>query len=136
MSKRRDQRGESPVQFLATARELQIMIIKTTVKWPRRYSFSLINNIVQLAAQVHIEAKFANSIYAQTDTEWQIRRNHINAAIGALENLAPQIDIAKQMFPTETKKEEAIMELIDKELALLKALKTSDRAKQNKLNKK
>ena len=124
------------MQFLATARELQITVIKTAVKWPTRYTFFITNNIVQLATQVHIEAKFANSIYAQVDEEWQIRRNHINNAIGALENLASQIDIAKEMFPIETKKEEAIMALIDKELKLLKALKTSDRAKQNKLNKK
>lgn len=45
MSVLKSQRGESAVQFLDTARELEIYTIKTCAKFPKRYMFLITKDI-------------------------------------------------------------------------------------------
>ena len=66
MSVLKSQRGESTVQFLDTARELEIYTIKTCAKFPKRYMFLITKDIVALASAVYNNAKAANSIYVTT----------------------------------------------------------------------
>lgn len=53
MSVLKSQRGESAVQFLDTARELEIYTIKQCAKFPKRYMFLITKDIVALASAVY-----------------------------------------------------------------------------------
>lgn len=48
MSVLKSQRGESTVQFLDTARELEIYTIKTCAKFPKRYMFLITKTLSRL----------------------------------------------------------------------------------------
>lgn len=123
----KSKRNISTVQFLQTARELQVYLIKQSVKMPKRYTFIINNKIADLATKIFIEAKSANSIYPINKEEVQIRRNHINAAIASLYSLISMIDLAKEIFNLEERVMIKSMALISEELKLLKALKNKDR---------
>lgn len=59
----KSKRGESAVQFLDTARELEIYTIKTCARFPKRYMFLVTKGIVDLSRQIYNDVKAANSIY-------------------------------------------------------------------------
>lgn len=86
------------MQFLETAYNLQVHIIKMCVKFPKRYTFFVTNNIVDLATKCHMNVKSANTIYPQNEHELQLRKDYINAAICDLQNLISQLDIAKGLL--------------------------------------
>ena len=80
MSVLKSQRGESTVQFLGTARELEIYTIKTCAKFPKRYMFLITKDIVALASAVYNNAKAANSIYVTTADDARLRREYVTKA--------------------------------------------------------
>lgn len=52
MSVLKSKRGESAVQFLDTARELEIYTIKQCARFPKRFMFLITKEIVDLATRV------------------------------------------------------------------------------------
>ena len=122
-------RSESSMQFIQTARELQIYMIKCSVKSPKRYTFIINNEIAKLGNEIFMNAKYANSIYPTNQDELQIRINYIDRAVGSLYNLISMLDTAKEVFGIEDKIMVKAMGLITEELKLLKALKKSDKEK-------
>lgn len=133
MSVNRSQRSTSDMEYLSIARKLEIFTIQKCVGFPKRYTFYLTEGISDLAKQVYIEVKAANSIFPQNQHEAQLRRDHLISAYCALQNLISQIEIAQEMFGIQPDALCHWMELIDSELRLVKAVMKSDRERYKSL---
>ena len=51
------------MQFIETARELEIYTIKQCARFPKRFMFLIMKDIVALAKAVYNNVKAANSVY-------------------------------------------------------------------------
>lgn len=77
MSVVKSKRGESDMEFVHTARELQIYTIKKCVGFPKRYTFYVSQPIANSATRIHQYTKMANSIYPTNPHEVQMRRDYL-----------------------------------------------------------
>lgn len=134
MSVLQSKRGESVMQFLETARELEIYTIKQCAKFPKRFMFLITNDIVSLAKEVYNNVKSTNSIYPTNAAEVQMRANHIIKANCALQCLLSQLDIAREFIrhtdadkPLKSTIWQTWANLIATEARLLSALRKSDK---------
>ena len=114
-------RGESPLQFLETARNLELHIATSFSKFGKKYNFTL---------EVLDNAKAANSYFPRKDNEHekQVRIDYVNKAIVAVEKLLSQLEIAmeisyKYRFEIKSTVWEEAGRLCKDELKLLKGLK-------------
>ncbi len=121
MSVIKSKRNKSTIQFLDTAFDLQVLIIKTCINFPKKYTFYLTQEIVKLAISCHKNAKYAHCISAKNKHEEQRKKDYFQNAIGDLYNLATQLDIAFNLFEIQENKIINIMEIIDREINLLKS---------------
>lgn len=133
MSVLKSKRGESAMQFLETARELEIYTIKQCAKFPKRFMFLITKDIVALAKAVYNNVKAANSIYPSNGHEVQTRRDYIITANCHLQCLISQLDIAREFItttdgnkPIQSKVWQTWLDLITEEARLLASLKNSD----------
>ena len=74
MSVLKSKRGESAMQFIETARELEIYTIKQCAKFPKRFMFLITKDLVELTKTIYNNAKSANSIYPTNTNELEMRR--------------------------------------------------------------
>ena len=81
------------MQFVETARRLELHAFSVCTKSPKRYSTLLTNRIFELAATVHEEVRAANNIYPKNKHEAQMRRDHLTNANIALQNLSPKLTL-------------------------------------------
>lgn len=132
MSVIKSKRSVSGVQFLDTARELQMFTMRTCVKFPKRYTFFITNSIVQCAVNIHGFVKKGNSIFPSNAHDVQLRHEQFVMANAELQNLISQIGIAYDTFPIVDKTIKQWMELIEKEISLIKNVikKDKERFKQ------
>ena len=86
-------RGESAMQFVETARRLEIHALSVCIKSPKRYTPFLTTKIMELASTVHDEVRAANNIYPTNKHELQMRRDHLINANIALQNLSPKLTL-------------------------------------------
>ena len=86
-------RGESTMQFVETARRLEIHALSVCIKSPKRYTPFLTTKIMELASTVHDEVRAANNIYPTNKHELQMRRDHLINANIALQNLSPKLTL-------------------------------------------
>lgn len=140
MSVPKSQRSESVIQFLETARQLEIYTIKECARFPKRYMFLITKDIVGLATKVYNDAKAANSIYPTNAAEVQLRKNYIIQANCALQCLLSQLDIAREFIrttdankPIKSTVWEGWVNLITSEAKLLSSLKESDKKRYKDL---
>lgn len=70
-------RGESAMQFIETARRLELHAFSVCTKAPKRYAPLLTNRIFELASTVHEEVRAANNIFPHNQHEAQMRRDHL-----------------------------------------------------------
>lgn len=129
MSVIKNKRGLSGVQFLDTARELQIFTTRKCVKFPKRYTFFITSSIVQCAINIHSYVKKGNSIFPSNADDAKLRREQFTLAIAELQNLISQINVAYEMFPVADKTMMQWMELIQKEISLVKNVIKKDKEK-------
>ena len=140
MSVLKSKRGESTMQFLDTARELEVYTMRQCVRFPKRFMFIITAELVELSRRVYNGVKAANSVYPTNAQEAQIRINHLIDAYCALQCLSSQLDIASE-FVMHTEKNKAIKEsvwqgwisLIANEAKLISALVKSDRERYKAL---
>lgn len=97
MSVLRSHRSESGVQFLDTARDLEIYTLRQCMKFPKRLTFFLSQHIVSLSQAVLNNCKAANSIYPRNAHEAQMRRDCLIKANNALQAMISQLDIAQEV---------------------------------------
>ena len=140
MSVPKSQRSESVIQFLETARQLEIYTIKECARFPKRYMFLITKDIVGLATKVYNDAKAANSIYPTNAAEVQLRKNYIIQANCALQCLLSQLDIAREFIrttdankPIKSTVWEGWVNLITSEAKLLSSLKKREKKRYKDL---
>lgn len=133
MSVIKSKRNESGMEFIHNARTLQIYTIKKCVAFPKRYSFYMGQPIVQMATEIHNDVKRANSIYPLNTHEAQLRRDYLLRAIAELNSMVSQVEVAAEMFHIEPDGLKYWMELIDKELRLIKGVLKEDRERYKKI---
>lgn len=115
MSVIKSQRSNSPVEFIHTARELEIYTIKKAVGFPKRYTFYVSQPLANTATEIHKLVKMANSVYPQNQHEVQIRRDYFLRALAELQALVSQIEVAAELFPIEPNQIRVWMEMVNRE---------------------
>lgn len=133
MSVIKSQRSESELEFLHTARQLQIYTIKKCVGMPKRYTFYVSQPIANCATRIHECVKCANSIYPLNQHEVQIRRDYLLEANAELNNLISQLEVASELFGIDPDTMKFWMEIVDKEIRLVKAVLKKDRERYKNL---
>lgn len=132
----KSRRGESPVQFLETARELEAYTLAQCARFPKAFMFLITQELAQLARGVLNDIKSANSIFPANAAEVQMRLDFWTAANCKLQCLVSQLDIARQLI-THTAKNKPIhetvwrtwAELIAREAKLIAAVKKQDKTR-------
>ena len=129
MSVHKHDRYESQLQFIETARQLEIFTLRNCVKFPKRYTFFITTEIVRLSQSVYNNVKAANSVFPSGELEVQMRRDYLTRANCDLQCLISQLDVAKEMFGEEVKSNTwcAWMDLIEAEAKLISAVKQKDK---------
>lgn len=133
MSVIRSARSVSEVQFLHTARELQIYTIQKCVGFPKRYTFYVSQPLAAVATRIYEDVKRGNSIYPANQHEAQLRRDYFLQALAELQNLISQVEVAYELFRFDANIMEHWMELVDTEMKLVKALLKSDKSRYKDL---
>lgn len=133
MSVVRSRRGESEVEFLHTARELEMYSIRKCVNFPKRFTFYLSQPIANIATRIYENVKKANSIYPTNQHEAQVRRDYLLTANAELFNLVSQVEVAHEMFGLEPNVMAYWSEIIEKEVRLVKALMKKDKERYKNL---
>ena len=77
MSVYKSKRGESSVQFIETARQLEAHTFACCMKAPKRYERFLTGRIMELSSEVHDRVRAANNIWPTTRHEAQLRRDEL-----------------------------------------------------------
>lgn len=130
MSVIQSKRDEAETEFLIKARELQAFTIQKCVSAiPKRYTFFLAQNIAQLAANVFICVKSANSIYPTNPHEVQMRRDYFIKANTNLQSLVSQVELANEIIGFEGKVMEQWSALMYAEARLISGIMKKDRAR-------
>ena len=127
MSVIRSKRAESEMEFIYTARQLQIYTIQKCVGFPKRYTFYVSQPIANAATRVHEYVKKANSIYPTKSHEVQIRRDYLLRANAELNSLVSQIEVAHELFGLELRVVKYWMDLVEKEIRLVKGALKKDK---------
>lgn len=72
MSVYKSKRGESSVQFIETARQLEAHTFACCMKAPKRYERFLTGRIMELSSEVHDRVRAANNIWPTNRHEAQL----------------------------------------------------------------
>lgn len=126
-------RTESEMEFVYTARQLQIHTIQKCVGFPKRYTFYVSQPIAACATRIHEYVKCANSIYPTNQHEVQMRRDYLLKANAELNNLVSQVEIARELFEIDGDKMRFWMDIVDKEIRLVKGTLKKDRERYKDL---
>jgi len=77
-----------------------------------------------------------NSIYITMESEYQQRRNHWNAAIGCVYNLAAWLDYIRLTLPVDANKYGRYLERCQREIDMLRGVRKSDNAVMGSIRKR
>ena len=129
----KSKRAESDMEFIHTARELQIYTIQKCDNFPKRYTFYISQPISEAATRIHQYAKMANSIYPLNAHEAQIRRDYLIRANAELNSLVSQIEVAHELFGLEQNVMKYWMDIVEREIRLIKGTMKKDRERYKDL---
>lgn len=121
------------MEFIHTARQLQIHTIQKCVSFPKRYTFYVGQPMAECATRIHEYVKCANSIYPVNQHEVQIRRDYLLRANAELNSLVSQIEVAGELFGLEPDKMRFWIEIVEKEIRLVKGTMKKDRERYKDL---
>ena len=93
MSVYKSQRGLSAIQYVENARQLQIFTIKNCVKFPKRYTYIVVQKIAELAEDIDTHVRIAESIVPTNLREAQNKRDELNYAFGLLNSLDDKLQL-------------------------------------------
>ena len=133
MSVIKSKRGESEMEFIHTARQLQIHTIQKCVGFPKRYTFYVSQPLAEMATRIHEYVKCANSIYPVNQHEVQMRRDYLLRANAELNSMISQIEVANELFGIEGDKMKFWLEIVEKEIRLVKGTLKKDRERYKDL---
>lgn len=129
----KSKRGESDLQFLDTAYQLYIFSVQQCVKFPKRYTFYVSQEISHTASEIQRKVKCGNSIFPSNAHEYQKRRDYFIEAYADAQSLISQINAATELFQISGNVLSRWMELIYSELSLLKGVMKRDKARYRRL---
>ncbi len=133
MSVIKSKRGESEMEFIHTARQLQIHTIQKCVGFPKRYTFYVSQPLAEMATRVHEYVKCANSVYPVNQHEVQMRRDYLLRANAELNSMVSQIEVANELFGIEGDKMKFWLDIVEKEIRLVKGTLKKDRERYKDL---
>ena len=134
MSVIKSKRTTSSMEFIATAKKLEIFSIRKCTNFPKRYTFYIAQPIANAALRVYEFVQKANSIYPTNQHEAQLRKDCFIKAYAELNSMVSQIEIAYEMFDIDLKSVQEWIELIDTETRLIKAVIKADRDRYKNLS--
>lgn len=129
----KSKRAESEMEFIHTARQLQIYTIQKCVSFPKRYTFYVSQPLAACATRIHEYVKCANSIYPLNRHEVQMRRDYLLRANAELNSMISQIEVANELFGIEGEKIKFWMDIVDREIRLVKGTIKKDRERYKDL---
>ena len=129
----KSKRSTSDMEFLATARKLEIYTIQKCVNFPKRYTFYVSQPLATAATRIYEDVKRGNSIYPLNQHEVQIRRDYFLHANAELQSMISQLEVAQELFGIEMDTLKYWMDIVDTEIRLVKAVLKSDRARYKDL---
>lgn len=129
----KSKRDESEMEFIYTARQLQIHTIKKCANFPKRYTFYVSQPIAACATRIHECVKCANSIYPLNQHETQMRRDYLLRANADLYSLISQIEVANELFGLEGDSVKYWMDIVEREIRLVKGTMKKDRERYKNL---
>ena len=133
MSVIKSKRKESEMEFIHTARELRVYTTRKCAGFPKRYTFTVANPIADSARRIHQCCKMANSIYPLNAHEVQIRRDYLLRANAELQSLVSEIEFAAELFGIEPDTMKFWMEIVEREIRLVKGVLKRDRDRYKSL---
>ena len=89
--------------------------------------------MAECATRIHEYVKCANSIYPLNQHEVQMRRDYLLRANAELHSLVSQIEVASELFGLEPDKMKFWMEIVEKEIRLVKGTMKKDRERYKDL---
>lgn len=133
MSVLKSKRGQSSMEFVETARVLEVKVLHLCIRSPKRLTFFLTTEVMHLASEVHNEVRTANNTYPRNKHEAQLRRDHLTAGNNALMNLVPKLALLYDALLLDEKCRQwcdnaisEIADLIKKEKDLIRATKKAE----------
>lgn len=130
----KSKQGESELEFLNTARNLEVFTLKQLVSLiPKRYTFYIGVPISDLAHSIYAYLKRANSIFPTTVAESEQRLSYLHRAQGDLHALISEIEIAHTLLSFDVTVFEKWMSFITEEDRLIKGCIKHEREKRKKL---
>ena len=128
MSVVRSKRSDSSLEFLNTARKLQIYTVQKCVSViPKRYTFYLGTGLAESAASIYKDLKRGNSVYPVNQHEVQVRRDYFMRAYAELQSLVSQLEVAYEIINFDENVLHEFGSLISTEMKLVKAIIKTDR---------
>ena len=86
-----------------------------------------------MATKIHDYVKCANSVYPLNQHEAQIRRDYLLRANAQLNSLVSQLEVAAELFGIEPDTMQYWMQIVEKEIRLVKAVMKKDRERYKDL---
>lgn len=124
------------MQFIDTAYKLYIFSVQQCVKFPKRYTFYVSQEISHTASEIHRKVKCANSVFPSNVHEVQKRRDYFIEAYADAQSLISQINAATELFQISGSVLTQWMELVYSELTLIKGIMKKDKTRYKHLLKK
>ena len=126
-------RTESEMEFVHTARELQIYTVRKCVGFPKRYTFYISQPLANAATRIHECVKMANSVYPTNAHEAQLRRDYLLQANAELNSFVSQIEVAHEIFGIDPEVMKFWMDLVNSEIRLVRGAMRRDRDRYKNL---
>ena len=134
MGEARSEREVSKMEFLYTARKLQIFTIQKCVNTiPKRYTFFIATHLTDSATAIYANVKRANSVYPLSRYEAQIRRNYFMKACVELQNMVSQVELAHEIIRFDEKILHQWSGLINWEIKLVSQIMKKDQERYKNL---
>lgn len=133
MSVPKSQRGDSEVEFIYAARQLELYTIRKCINMPKRYTFYLSQPLANDAKRIHDDVKMANSIFPMNAHEAQVRRDYLMRANAELYAMISQLEITQEIIGIDGRVMGYWAELIAREIRLIKAVMKRDQERFSKL---
>ena len=103
-------------------------------EYPQWLIQKLRDSIWEIMRDMHVNITRAYSIFATNMAEANERRNAQNRAIADCESLLQEMQLAIEVLPIDAEKYMRYVDLIEKEIALLKGWRKADNKKNRELN--
>ena len=120
-------RNISTMQFLKTARDLEIFTLQKTKGFPTRWRVDLASPLVADTRFVYERLKMANNLWPTNSHEAQIRRDYLLQARGRLDSFIAQLEIACEVCDIGEKVLRSWSAMAAEEIKLIGGVLESDR---------